>query len=533
MSEPVAQSAYSIRRSRFGPFVPAARLLENSATLMIVSVLTIMLFAAGNLPWQLEDYDQAKQAFTSWQIVTAPHLLYQQTPSGKVATKPPLVAWISAFLYRVTRSWEIAWRAPSFAAALALGTLLWRRAAVIAGAAGGLIALAAFSLNLLTPRLATLVRTDMPLALVTFLIALLFFDKIRRAQRWQARDRALLFLLLSAGMLIKGPIVYAFVLPAMVLFAWRYRGTAQAQSIATGWWPWIISLALFLAWAVAGIETVPGFYDEVVVREFAGRFGETLHRPQPLYFYLPHLLQKWAPWSLLLIGLLVADFRAARLPPETPAATTGTAVAKTAFGETAAERKKRWFSQLTPEIFWLLASGVGGLIVMSCIPSKRVDRIFPVVPPLCLAAGVMSGLAVANSDRLARWFAITLAGAVVLSSSYTVARIVSGYRCDRGALVKCARDLQTRARQNGRRFALLRDDNEALVVYLQLPGFLRQGEAVEAWNSGKLEALIGSEERMRALLPQLAQNGELRHEPLCPNAPRDEHYLVISRAAPP
>mgnify|MGYP006920623902 CR=1 FL=1 len=26
----------------------------------------------------------------------------------------------------------------------------------------------------------------------------------------------------------------------------------------------------------------------------------------------------------------------------------------------------------------------GGLIVMSLIPSKRLDRIFPVIPPLCL-----------------------------------------------------------------------------------------------------------------------------------------------------
>ena len=31
---------------------------------------------------------------------------------------------------------------------------------------------------------------------------------------------------------------------------------------------------------------VPGFYDQVVVREFLGRFGETVHRPQPIYFYI-------------------------------------------------------------------------------------------------------------------------------------------------------------------------------------------------------------------------------------------------------
>jgi hypothetical protein len=40
-----------------------------------------------------------------------------------------------------------------------------------------LIALAAFGLNLLSVRLATLVRTDMPLALATFAAGLLMFEK--------------------------------------------------------------------------------------------------------------------------------------------------------------------------------------------------------------------------------------------------------------------------------------------------------------------------------------------------------------------
>ena len=57
----------------------------------------------------------------------------------------------------------------------------------------------------------------------------------------------------------------------------------------------------------------PGFFDEVVMREFVGRFGETIHRPQPLYFYLPHLLHKFAPWSVLMIGIAVFDLAIAKL----------------------------------------------------------------------------------------------------------------------------------------------------------------------------------------------------------------------------
>jgi hypothetical protein len=83
-----------------------------------------------------------------------------------------------------------------------------------------LIALGAFGLNLLSVRLATLVRTDMPLALVIFLLGLLILQKIRARESWQPRERWEMFALLTASMFIKGPIVFAFLLPGIVLFQW-------------------------------------------------------------------------------------------------------------------------------------------------------------------------------------------------------------------------------------------------------------------------------------------------------------------------
>src|SRR5438876_1907640 len=112
-----------------------------------------------------------------------------------------------------------------------------------------------------------------------------------------------------------------------------------------------------------------GFFNEVVIREFAARFAETVHRPQPLYFYLPHLLHKFAPWSVLMIVLAIADLRSRKRP-----AGAGSV-----------------FRDMSPATFWLLCWSVGGLIAMSLIPSKRVDRIFPVVPPLCLLLAAQVG----------------------------------------------------------------------------------------------------------------------------------------------
>jgi len=79
-------------------------LLQNKRTLWIVGALAILLFLVTNLPWQLDDYDQAKQAFTSLEMIIKGHWLYQHTPQERLATKPPLVGWVSAGLYQKPRT---------------------------------------------------------------------------------------------------------------------------------------------------------------------------------------------------------------------------------------------------------------------------------------------------------------------------------------------------------------------------------------------------------------------------------------------
>src|SRR5512133_2709346 len=128
-------------------------LLEDRRVLWVIATLIILFFAIANLPWQLDDYDQAKQAFTSFEMVKEGHWLYQLTPHERVATKPPLVGWTSAALFAATRSWEIAWRLPSLIAALALAYVLFRAAKDAYGKVAAIIGVSAFGLNLLSPRL--------------------------------------------------------------------------------------------------------------------------------------------------------------------------------------------------------------------------------------------------------------------------------------------------------------------------------------------------------------------------------------------
>ena len=478
-----------------------SNLLEDQRTVWVVAVFSFLLFLTGNLPWQIDDYDQAKQAYTSFEMIKEGRWFYQQTPHERVATKPPLVGWVSAGLFAITRSWEVAWRLPSLLAAIALTVLLFRTAASAYGTIAGLVALSAFGLNLLTPRLATLVRTDMPLAFVIFLIGLLVWQKIERQEEWKACDRVYLFALLTIAMLIKGPIAYAFLLPGTVLFQWR-TGRARPELVLSeveggaplstwsSWWPWIASLAVFLLWVTGGILFQPGFFDEVVIREFLGRFGETIHRPQPLYFYLPHLVHKFGPWSILLIGIAIFDLAS-----------------------------RRWkigaaFREMSPQTFWLLCWSLGGLFVMSLIPSKRVDRIFPVIPPLCLllAAQVSGGLdALRQPDdprrtdvaALRPYLAIGLLFAIFFTGSYTAWKVVTGYRDHRDALAIFGRDVRREAEAHHWRYEVVSAKDEGLLLYLQKTHYIGQGGAAAEWNDGNLDALIASTEQAEDLIPQL------------------------------
>jgi len=438
----------------------------------LLLALILLFFALTNLPWTLDNYDQAKQAYTSFEMVRQGHWLYQHTPNESVATKPPLVGWVSAALFEVTRWWEGAWRLPSLGAAIALLWLIGRHASAAYGTTASLFALGAFGLNLLAPRLATLVRTDMPLALATYLIGAQIWWKIRSAERWTTRDRWIACLLLTSAMLIKGPIIYAFILPGLIVYEFLRRRKGIARSGWSGWWPWILSLAVFLLWAWGGIVSQPGFYESVVVREFAGRFTETIHKPQPVYFYFPHLLHKFAPWSLLLIGLAIFFWR----------------------------RREQLSLRMQPDTVWLVCWSVGGLILMSIIPSKRVDRIFPVVPPFCLLLGAQVAAVVREErwrKKVGPWLRFALVFACLFTGGYAALKIGSAWRDHDDALVAFSAQVRREIARRGVRCGVVGGREEGMLLYLRQDHFLSPNDAARQWKEGRLDAVVVRNEPAR------------------------------------
>jgi 4-amino-4-deoxy-L-arabinose transferase-like glycosyltransferase len=324
----------------------------------------------------------------------------------------------------------------------------------------------------------------MPLALVIFLLGLLIWQKVRKGEPWQRRDRWAMFALLAASMFIKGPMAFALVLPGIVLFQWLAgkQGTANAWC---GWWPWIASFALLSIWVLCGIKFVPRFYEDVVMKEFLGRFSETVHRPQPVLYYLPHLVQKFAPWSVLIVVLGVLSYRRTR------------------------SGIRNLFSQINPDILWLVCWSVGGFVVMSLVPSKRVDRIYPVVPPLCLllAAQVASSSRIKETgERALQWSAVALLFSILFTGTYVTGKVLSDYRDNANHLEIFSRAVNEQAAAHHWRYEVIAGGeagSEGMLLYLQKPHFIKPDEATQEWNRGALDALVVPKHKISELMLDL------------------------------
>ena len=241
----------------------------------VLLVVVLGLCAIGNLPWHLDNYDQAKQAYVPYEIANGGDWWYQHTPHGKTATKPPLAGWLSLPFYWTTGSWDLAWRLPGYLCTLAMLWLLAREARRVLPDCGTLLVICAFGLNLLTPRISTLVRTDMMLTLWITVCGWLIYRKIDSGQPWTRSEKWAFFLAMLAALLTKGPILYAFILPGMAAF-WFLGPKDRRSLVWSGWWTWLLPLAAFITWLVIGCATNPEFYNDVVIREFMSRFDQSL-----------------------------------------------------------------------------------------------------------------------------------------------------------------------------------------------------------------------------------------------------------------
>ena len=161
-----------------------------------------------------------------------------------------------------------------------------------------------------------------------------------------------------------------------------------------------------------------------------------------------------APWSVLIIGLGIAFWRG----------------------------RERLALRMRPDTLWLVCWSVGGLVLMSIIPSKRVDRIYPLVPPLCLLLGAQiaaSARVEEWSGKLRSWLPAALIFACIFTGGYAAwkdwKRILRAQRRT-GAVLSPGPP-----RDGAQRLALRRDSRgreEGMLLYLRCDHFLSPDDAL-------------------------------------------------------
>ena len=157
------------------------------------------------------------------------------------------------------------------------------------------------------------------------------------------------YVLLAAGALAKGPLVFLHVGVAAAAYAWCYRRWPRVP-----WWGHVAGAALLLAialpWPVYVASHVPHAL-EVWRFESVGEFADNQRNARPVWFYLPQLFLITVPWTAFAIASVVTF-----------------------------ARRPRWRGRRMLPMVWIVAL----LLVFSASHMKKNAYLLPIMPAFVL-----------------------------------------------------------------------------------------------------------------------------------------------------
>mgnify|MGYP001226692390 FL=1 len=331
---------------------PAPRALPCAAAsaLLLLAVALFLCFCRLGAP--LLEPEEARYAEIPRQMLEANRWLVPTLHGQDYLDKPPLLYWLVMASYSTfgVADWSARLVSGGAAFLTVLITGWWGRRTI--GPRAGLCAAAVLVLlpefiyrgRMVTPNgLLALCTTG---ALAAGHVARLG-PRLHRGW-WLTAGAAL-----GLGLLAKGPVALALVVPPLAMAGWLDRRMARVG------WHWFTLLA------AAGLVAVPWF-TAVAIRcpEFVGyffwfhnavRFAAPFDHAKPVWSYVPQLAVGLLPWSVLLIPLAIW----LRRPRARRPAALGFAVAT---------------------FLW-------GFVFFSLSGSKRPVYLVPLLPPLALALG--------------------------------------------------------------------------------------------------------------------------------------------------
>jgi dolichol-phosphate mannosyltransferase len=345
----------------------APSLLRSSAPLLLLMVIAAFLcFCRLHSP--LLEPEEARYAEIPRQMLAADRWIVPTLHGQDYLDKPPLFYWLVMGSYSL-------FGVHDWAARLAAGSVAWLTVAVTAlwgrrvlGTRAGLCAALILALmpefiyrgRMLTPN--GLLALCTTLALAAGHIA-------RIGPRLQRGWWMLAGIATGLGVMTKGPVALALIVPPLAIVGWLDHRLAR---VGRGWLGFAAAmLAVAAPWFIAVSIRCPEFLGYFFWFHNVVRFAAPFDHAKPVWSYLPQLAFGLLPWSLLILPM-IAWLR--RRNGHRPAA-----------------------------LGFALAAFVSGLAFFSLSGSKRPVYLVPLLPPLALALGCTLDRLIPRAASIGSW----------------------------------------------------------------------------------------------------------------------------------
>ena len=339
-----------------------------------ILVLSALLWSGGYIFRDLWDPDEARYAYVSWEMRERGDFSMLTRHGEPYAHKPPLMFWLINLFALATSGHigSVAARLPSLLGAV---LALWATARLArrwAGEAAAWPSVAVLGTAYLFWWQGSTGQIDALLCGLEMTALWCLFRYNDEGLPWLP---AAAYAFMGLGILAKGPVGFLVPLGAYIAATWAAGERDRLKRWHFAWGP-LVTLAFPVAWLLwAFLAGAPESYLRELlfaqnVERAAGSFGHA----QPFYYFIPHFLGEFMPWTLFLVP------------------------AWSALKEKPLLRRR------------LLAWGLLVIVFFSISASKRNLYILLAYP----AAAMMIGAAFGGFQRKHRWAPMAAAGLLVL-----------------------------------------------------------------------------------------------------------------------
>ncbi len=268
--------------------------LDAPLIAILLASLALSLSLATFVP--LFDPDEGRNAEVAREMANGGDLVIPHLAGMPYLDKPPALFWAGSLAIRALGHTPLAARLPSIVAAVLTLWLVGSHALRTGGARFARISVALLASAPLFATLSAYVIFDMPL---TLCVTVVWLGVARELVEGRSNRRRLaMFLAIGLGLLLKGPVMLAWVIGGSLGAALLMRSRSPVRWLA--WWPgWLVALGLAGGWFALATARFPEYPHYAFVEESIERIATgSFRREQPWWFVPAVLVVGALPWSL-------------------------------------------------------------------------------------------------------------------------------------------------------------------------------------------------------------------------------------------